>query len=141
NVVSWNAIITGYTQNGPVEKALEVFKQMQLADVKPNSTTFASILPACAKMGALEQGMDIHQSIIENGFLSDVVVANALVDMYSKCGNMQKARELFEKISQKTVISWNAMVAGYAQNGFAEMALEAFKQMQLAGLKPNSTTF
>ncbi|XP_057852299.1 pentatricopeptide repeat-containing protein At5g39350 [Cryptomeria japonica] len=141
DVVSWNAMIVGYTQNGLVEKALETFKQMKLAGVKPNSTTFSSILPACAKMGALEQGMDIHQSIADFGLLSDVVVASALIDMYAKCGNIDNARELFDKMPKRNVVSWNAMIAGYAQNGFVENALEMFKQMHLAGLKPNSATF
>ncbi|XP_057837821.2 pentatricopeptide repeat-containing protein At3g16610-like [Cryptomeria japonica] len=141
NVVSWNAMIAGYAQNGFLEKALEMLKQMQLAGVKPNSTTFASILPACAKLGALEHGMDIHQSITDRGILSDVVVATALVDMHAKCGSINKARELFDRMPQRNVVSWNTMIAGYAQNGFVERALETFKEMQLAGVKPNSTTF
>ncbi|XP_059069665.1 pentatricopeptide repeat-containing protein At1g15510, chloroplastic-like isoform X2 [Cryptomeria japonica] len=141
NVVSWTAMIAGYAQNGFVEKALDTFKQMKLAGIKPNSTTFASILPACAKMGALELGMDIHQSITDRGILLGIVLANALLDMYAKCGNMDKARELFDTMPQRDVISWTAMIAGYAQNGFVEKALETFKQMQLAGVEPDSTTF
>ncbi|XP_057873038.2 pentatricopeptide repeat-containing protein At5g39350 [Cryptomeria japonica] len=141
NVFSWTAMIGGYVQNGFVEKALETFKQMQLAGLKPNSTTFASILPACAKIGSLELGVDIHQSIIEGGFLSDIIVGNALVDMYAKCGRIDKARECFDRMTQRDVISWNAMIAGYAQNGFAEKALETFKQLELAGVKPDFTTF
>ncbi|XP_057846895.2 pentatricopeptide repeat-containing protein At2g39620 [Cryptomeria japonica] len=141
DVISWTAIIAGYTQNGYVDKALEIFKQMQLAGVKPNSTTFVSILPACAKLGALEQGMDIHQSIGEGGFLPDVTVATALVDMYAKCGSIDKACELFDRMPQRDVVSWNAMIAGYALNGFVAKALETFKQMQLEGIKPNSKTF
>ncbi|XP_057833052.2 pentatricopeptide repeat-containing protein At3g12770 [Cryptomeria japonica] len=141
DVISWNAIIVGYVQNGLVEKALESFKQMQLAGVKLDSTTFASILPACAKTGALEQGIDIHQSITEGGFLSDVVVASALVDMYAKCGKIDKACEVFDRMPQRNVVSWNAMILGYAQNGLVEKALESFKQMQLAGVKPDSRTF
>ncbi|XP_057837804.1 pentatricopeptide repeat-containing protein At3g09040, mitochondrial-like [Cryptomeria japonica] len=141
NVISWNAIIAGYVQNGFVENALEIFKQMQLAGVRPDSTTFACILPACAKMGALEQGVSIHQSTMEGGFLSNIIVGNALVDMYAKCGSIDKARELFDRMHQRDVVSWNAMIAGYAQNGFVENALETFKQMQLAVVKPNSTTF
>ncbi|KAH9293624.1 hypothetical protein KI387_041171, partial [Taxus chinensis] len=141
DVVSWTAMIAGYAQNGFVEKALETFKQMQLAGVKPNSTTFASILPACAKMGALEQGMDIHQCIIKSGFLSDVVVASALVDMYAKCGSMWKAHELFDKMPQRDVVSWNAMIAGYAQNGFCKDALKLFKLMMHSGTYPDHVSF
>ncbi|XP_057853781.2 pentatricopeptide repeat-containing protein At5g66520 [Cryptomeria japonica] len=141
DVFSWTAMIAGYAQNGFFENALETLKQMQLAGVRPNSTTFASILPACAKIGALEQGMHIHQRIMEGGFLSDIVVGNALLDMYAKCGSIDKARELFNRMPQRDVISWNAMISGYAQNGFDEKALETFKQMQLAGVQPDSTTF
>ncbi|XP_059077386.1 pentatricopeptide repeat-containing protein At3g09040, mitochondrial-like [Cryptomeria japonica] len=141
DVVSWTAMVAGYTQNGFVEKALETFKQMQLAVVQPNSATFASILPAYAKMGALEQGMEIHQNIVKRGILSAVVIANALVDMYAKCGSTRKAHKLFDKMPQRDVVSWSAIITGYAQNGFAEKALESFKQMQLAGVNPNSTTF
>ncbi|XP_057865084.2 pentatricopeptide repeat-containing protein At2g22070 [Cryptomeria japonica] len=141
NVVSWTLMIAGYAQNGFVEKALETFKQMQLTVVKPNSTTFVSVLPACGKMGALEQGMDIHRSIIESGFLSDVVVANALIDMYAKCGSIKKASALFDKISQRDVVSWNAMTAGYAQNGFCKDAIKLFELMKLSGTSPDHISF
>ncbi|XP_057863265.2 pentatricopeptide repeat-containing protein At4g02750 [Cryptomeria japonica] len=141
NVVSWTAMIAGYAQNGLVEKALETFKQMYVEGVQPNSTTFSGILPSCAKVGALEQGMDIHRKIIEGGFSSDIVVVSALVDMYAKCGSIHKARDLFDNMPERNVISWTAMVAGYAQNGLVEKALETFNQMQLAGVSPNSTTF
>ncbi|XP_057854729.2 pentatricopeptide repeat-containing protein At2g13600 [Cryptomeria japonica] len=141
DVASWNAMIAGYAQNGFLQKALTTLKQMQLTDVKPDSSTFISILPACAKMGALKEGMEIHQSIIENGFLSDVLVASALIDMYAKCGNVHTARDLFDMMPQRNVVSWNSMIGGYAQNGFFEKALEAFKQMQLAGKKPDYITF
>ncbi|XP_057849489.2 putative pentatricopeptide repeat-containing protein At3g23330 [Cryptomeria japonica] len=141
DVISWNAMVAGYARSGFVEKALEAFKQMQSAGLKPNSATFASILPGCAKVGALEWGMDIHQSIVESGFMSDFVVASALVDMYAKCGNIHKASSLFDKMPQRDSVSWTAMIAGYTQNGFYEKALETYKQMQLAGVKPESTTF
>ncbi|XP_057830926.2 pentatricopeptide repeat-containing protein At1g15510, chloroplastic [Cryptomeria japonica] len=141
DVVSWNAMIAGYAQNGFDGKALETFKEMHLAALEPDSTTFASILPACAKMGALKRGMNIHQSIIESSLLSDVIVASALVDMYAKCGDIHKASELFTQMPQRNVVSWNAMIAGYAQNGFVEEALNAFNQMKLAGVKPVSRTF
>ncbi|KAH9323955.1 hypothetical protein KI387_018594, partial [Taxus chinensis] len=110
------AMIAGYAQNGLVEKSLEFFNKMQLRGVKPNSATFASILPACAKMGALDQGMQLHQRIIEGGFLSDVVL-NALIDMYAKCGSIQKAHKLFDKLHHPNVVSWTAMIAGCAMHG------------------------
>ncbi|XP_057848011.1 pentatricopeptide repeat-containing protein At2g33760-like [Cryptomeria japonica] len=117
--MSWNAVIAGYAQNGLVENALKFFKEMQLAGVNPNLATFASILPACARLGALEEGLEIHQKINESRFSSDVVIANSLIHMYAKCGKIQKARELFDKIHNPNVISWTAMIAGYAINDYA----------------------
>ncbi|XP_057815489.1 pentatricopeptide repeat-containing protein At2g13600 [Cryptomeria japonica] len=128
DVISWTTIVAGYAQNGFCDKALEFFKQMQLTGVIPNSATFASVLPACAKMGALEQGMEIHQKIIESGFLSEIV-ATSLLDMYAKCGSIRKARELFNKMYQPSLVSWNAMIAGYGMHGYSEDALQTFEQM------------
>ncbi|XP_057849795.1 pentatricopeptide repeat-containing protein At3g26782, mitochondrial isoform X1 [Cryptomeria japonica] len=141
NVVSWTAVIAGCAQNGFVEKALEFFKQMQLAGIEADSSTFASILPACAKMGALERGMEIHQKIIERRFLPHVVVTTAIIDMYTKCGSIEKAHKLFDEMPQRNVVSWTAIITGYAQNGPVHKALELFNQMQLAGEKVNTSTF
>ncbi|XP_059066134.1 pentatricopeptide repeat-containing protein At1g31430-like [Cryptomeria japonica] len=169
--ISWNVLITAYRRHGFPREALKLFHQMQRTGIQSDQYTFSSILPACAKTRSLEKGVEIHRSIMERDFLSDVV-ANALVDMYAKCGSIRKARELFDKIPQRdvfswtamiagytqngvldealklfeempqrNVISWNAMIAGYVQNGFVHMALETFKQMQLAGVEPDATTF
>ncbi|XP_057819549.2 pentatricopeptide repeat-containing protein At3g02330, mitochondrial [Cryptomeria japonica] len=141
NVVSWTPIVAEYAQRGLVMNALKLFKQMQCAGLKPDSQIFAAILPACAKMGTSEQGMEIHKNIIESGFSSDVIVATALIDMYAKCRNIQKAYKLFESMPQRDVALWTAIIAGCAQMGYVEKAVELFNQMQLAGIKPNSVTF
>ena len=85
DVASWNSMILGYAQSGFSEKALETLEQMQVTGLKANSISNVSILSACAKMGVLEQGMDFHGRIIESVLWSDVAIASALVDMYSKC--------------------------------------------------------
>ncbi|XP_057854928.2 pentatricopeptide repeat-containing protein At2g42920, chloroplastic-like [Cryptomeria japonica] len=141
SVVSWTAMIVAYEQNSLVENSLEIFKKMQLVDVELSSATFSSILPACAKMGALDEGMKIHRKVFEDGFSSDVIVVTALIDMYAKCGNLQKAHELFDGIPQQDVVSWTAIVVGYAQNGFVDKALEIFKHMQFSGVKPKFNNF
>ncbi|XP_059067750.1 pentatricopeptide repeat-containing protein At1g14470 [Cryptomeria japonica] len=145
------ALKQGYAQNGFVDKALEIFKQMQFVGVKPNSTTFASILAACAKMGDLEQVatalLDMYAKCGSIDKASELFnrmplkVATALVDMYAKCGSIGKARELFDKMPQKNVVSWTALITGYAHIGLVEKSVETFKQMQLAGVKPDSATF
>eukprot|EP01018_Ginkgo_biloba_P034076 Gb_04449 [translate_table: standard] len=140
NVVSWSAMIAGYAQNGQASEALNLFRQMQLAGVKPNRVTILSVLPACADLVSLQQGKDIHNYIIENELESDVSVGTALVVMYSKCGSIEFARKLFDNMYQKDVILWTAMIAGYVQNGHGNEALTLFYQMQWADVKPNKVT-
>eukprot|EP01018_Ginkgo_biloba_P001467 Gb_24928 [translate_table: standard] len=140
DVVSWTAMISAYARNGQVEEALTLFYQMQPAGIQPNQFTYATVLPACAHLGALQQGMEIHEEIIKSGFHSDFFVGNALVDMYAKCERIELARDIFDKMSQRNVVSWTSIIAGYAQNSHAEEALKLFRQMQLAGVKPNSQT-
>jgi pentatricopeptide repeat protein len=110
NVVSSNAMITGFSQNGYGEKALELFGQMQLAGLKPEEKTFVSVLPGCADMAALDYGMEIHEKVLSSGFQSDVVVLNSLIDMYVKCGCIQKAHALFDRMHGKDSVSWNTMI-------------------------------
>eukprot|EP01018_Ginkgo_biloba_P002632 Gb_30097 [translate_table: standard] len=141
DVVSWNTMIAGYAQNGQCVGALKLYQQMQLAGVKPDARTFSSVLPACANLAALEQGMDIHETINRSGFQFDLFVANALLDMYAKCGSIEKAHNLFDKMHERNVISWNAMIAGYAMHGCGKEALDLFEQMQSSGINPSDVTF
>eukprot|EP01018_Ginkgo_biloba_P014275 Gb_03221 [translate_table: standard] len=140
NVVSWNAMIAGCTENGQNEESLKLFRQMQLAGVAPNSKTFVSLLPACANLAALEQGKAIHEEINKAGLQSDICVANALVDMYAKCGSIKNALHVFDKMPRRDVVSWTAMIGGYAMHGCGEEALKLFEQMQHAGTKPDHIT-
>jgi pentatricopeptide repeat protein len=141
DVVSWNVVIAGFAHNGYGEEALRLFQQMQLDGMRPDSQTFASTLPACANFAALEQGTEIHEKIIRSGFQSDMVVANALIDMYAKSGSIQKARELFDKMNQRDVVSWTSMIAGYAIHGCGKEALKLFELMKHSGVCPNHVTF
>eukprot|EP01018_Ginkgo_biloba_P036667 Gb_31697 [translate_table: standard] len=141
DVVSWNAMIAGYAQNGHGDHAFKLFRHMQIAGVKPNQVTMASVLPACARLAVLQQGKEIHDYIIRSGYDSGVFVLNALIDMYVKCGSIEYARHIFDKMSQRDVVSWNAMIAGCGIHGLGEDAFALFCQMQQAGMKPNHVTF
>eukprot|EP01018_Ginkgo_biloba_P015859 Gb_38232 [translate_table: standard] len=137
NVVSWNAMITGYAQQGQGEKALHLFRQMQEANIELSQFTFASVLQSCASLPALEQGNQVHAHILKTGFNSDVFVASALIDMYAKCGFAEDARLVFDKMVERDVVSWNAMISGYAQNGHGEEALKIFCKMQQSSINLN----
>eukprot|EP01018_Ginkgo_biloba_P013186 Gb_32455 [translate_table: standard] len=140
DVVSWNVMIAAYAWHGPSEEALTLFHQMQQTGLQPNHRTFANVLPAYSNLGALEQGMEIHDEIIRSGFESDIFVANALIDMYAKCGSIDKARNLFDKMQKRDVVSWTSMIAGYAMQGCGKEALKFFEQMQQSGINPNHVT-
>eukprot|EP01018_Ginkgo_biloba_P030196 Gb_04417 [translate_table: standard] len=140
DVVSWNVMIAGYAKNQRCDDALKLFRQMRLSGVEPNSVTFASVLSACALRAALQHGQEIHNCIIRGGFESDVLVGNALIALYSKCMTIENAHHVFDRMSPRDDVTWNAMIAGYAQNGHCDEALKLFGQMKMAGLKPNSVT-
>eukprot|EP01018_Ginkgo_biloba_P029684 Gb_04091 [translate_table: standard] len=142
--VSWNAIITANAQNGFPEEALKLYChmcQLQLSIVKPNQFTFGSVLMSCANLGVLEHGKEVHAHIIKSGFESDIYVGSALVDMYAKCGKIEHARNVFDEMPQQNIVSWNAMISGYAQNGNIEGALKLYCQMQPGHVKPSPFTF
>eukprot|EP01018_Ginkgo_biloba_P008645 Gb_28764 [translate_table: standard] len=141
NVVSWNTMIAGYAQNGQAEKALKIFWQVQRVGMDQNQFTLSSALSACASLAALEEGYQVHTVTIKTGFQFDVFVGSALVDMYAKCGTIEDAHTVFGKMPLRNVVSWNAMIAGFAQHGLGNETLEKFEEMQQAGMEPNNITF
>eukprot|EP01018_Ginkgo_biloba_P015176 Gb_08049 [translate_table: standard] len=141
DVVSWNAMITGYAQIGQSGDALKLFCQMQQVGVKTDLVTIPSVLSACSHLAALQQGKEIHDYIIKNGYNSDLFVMNSLIDMYAKCGSLEDASHLFGKMSQTNVVSWTVMIAGFGMHGQSKESLRLFYQMQQLGMKPNHITF
>ncbi|KAL5200048.1 hypothetical protein ABZP36_021251 [Zizania latifolia] len=138
---SWNAIISGYAQNGLTEMAVALFEQMLVLNVRPNPTTISSTLSACAQLGALSLGKWVHKIITEEELEPNVYVTTALIDMYAKCGSISEARSIFNSMDNKNVVSWNAMIAGYGLHGQGAEALKLYKDMLAAHLLPTSTTF
>ncbi|XP_057837442.2 pentatricopeptide repeat-containing protein At5g15300 [Cryptomeria japonica] len=141
NSVSWNAMIAGYVQNGYGEEALKLFQEMQSTDMKLNTETFVIVLSACANIAGLQEGIEAHEVIIKSGFQSNISVGNSLVGMYAKCGSIEDAFKVFDKMHERDVVSWNAIIAGYAVHGFGKKALQLFEKMQQSGRKPNHVTF
>jgi pentatricopeptide repeat protein len=142
NVVSWNVLIAGYTQNGFGHEALETFRKMQDAGVCPDAVTYISILKACGIVGSLEIGVEIDTEVRKKGLLQkDIVLGTALVGMYSKCGALDKARELLEQLPVRNVVTWSALISGYVQNGLASEALQCFRRMQVSRVRPDAVTY
>ncbi|CBI16904.3 unnamed protein product, partial [Vitis vinifera] len=140
-VVSWNAIISGFSLQKQSEEAQKTFSKMLEMGVDPDNFTYATILDTCANLVTVELGKQIHAQIIKKELQSDAYISSTLVDMYSKCGNMQDFQLIFEKAPNRDFVTWNAMVCGYAQHGLGEEALKIFEYMQLENVKPNHATF
>jgi pentatricopeptide repeat protein len=141
SVVSWNAMISAYAQNGFFREAVEMFRAMQIGDVCPNYVTLVSVLPAISRLGALEMGKWVHLYAGKYKIGIDDVLGSALVDMYSKCGSIEKALVVFEQLPKKNVITWNAIICALAMHGRAEEALDYFSKMERAGVVPSDVTF
>ncbi|TKY70400.1 Pentatricopeptide repeat-containing protein [Spatholobus suberectus] len=141
NVISWTTMIVGFVRAGMHKEALSLLQQMLVAGIKPDSITLSCSLSACAGLGALEQGEWIHTFIETNEIKVDPVLGCVLIDMYVKCGEMQKAILVFRKLKKKCVCAWTAIIGGFAIHGKGREALDWFTQMQKAGIKPNSITF
>ncbi|KAM0946233.1 putative tetratricopeptide-like helical domain superfamily [Dioscorea sansibarensis] len=123
-------------------KAAEAFQQMQLAGFAPDDISVVSVLPACSRLGALELGKWIHKYASKHGLLKRTFVCNALIEMYAKCSSINQARQLFDCMKNRDVISWSTMISGLAMHGKAREAIELFVEMKTEGMvKPNSITF
>ncbi|KAK3131426.1 hypothetical protein QOZ80_6AG0506310 [Eleusine coracana subsp. coracana] len=139
--ISWNAMILGFAQNGCSEDAVRLFSRMQLENVKPDSFTLVSVIPAIADISDPLQARWIHGYSIRQDLDRGVYVLTALIDMYAKCGRVSVARTLFDSARERHVITWNAMIHGYGSHGFGKAAVELFEEMKGAGALPNETTF
>lgn len=138
--VSWTAMIQGLAQNGLEKEAFELYREMKTEGLKMDQFTFGSVLPACGGLGAINQGKQIHGSIIRTNLQDHVYVGSALIDMYCKCKCIDYAKTVFDRMKQKNVVSWTAMVVGYGQIGRAEEAVKIFIDMQRSGIDPDHYT-
>ncbi|XP_052181175.1 pentatricopeptide repeat-containing protein At2g13600-like [Diospyros lotus] len=141
DVWSWTQMATGCINCGKPMEALEVIGEMRKIGMKPNKFTLATALNACASLASLQEGEKVHGWRIKLGDDIDICVDNALLDMYVKCGCMNGALAIFRSMDDRSVVTWTSMIMGYAQNGYAEKALEIFEEMTLEGTQPNYVTF
>ncbi|CAN7095284.1 unnamed protein product [Brassica rapa subsp. narinosa] len=141
----WNAMIAGCAQNERDAEALSLFIEMEeSAGLLANTTTMASVVPACVRSNAFSRKEAIHGFVVKRGLGEDRFVQNALMDMYSRLGNIDIAEMIFSKLEDKDLVTWNTMITGYVFSECHEDALLVLHKMQnferKADLKPNSIT-
>ncbi|KAH7366416.1 hypothetical protein KP509_18G077200 [Ceratopteris richardii] len=125
NNASWNALISGFVQQGFGKQAFFFFEEMLQKGLIPNEITFSAILKACGSIGDHVKGQQIHNMIVHRGIsLNHVVLGTALVDMYAKCGALKRAQRLLDELPAGNVVSWSALIAGFAQEGLWEDAVK-----------------
>lgn len=141
DAVSWNAIIAALEQNEQCEETLFCFAEMLRCGMEPDEFTYGSVLKACASLESLDFGVKVHDKIIKCGLGFESFVASALVDMYCKCGAMEEAMKLHNRMEMQTMISWNAITSGFSLQNQSEEAQKFFFKMLNLGLKPDNFTY
>ncbi|XP_062224016.1 pentatricopeptide repeat-containing protein At4g21065-like [Phragmites australis] len=143
DVVAWTGMMSGYVDSGMYYKAVEVFQEMRGAEdlVWPNVATMVSVASACAGLGSMEYAKGLHAYMEKVGWERELIVRNALIHMYGKCGGIESARGLFGLMCEKDLNSWTAMIAGLASHGHGKEAVALFFSMREEGVLPDSTTF
>ncbi|KAL2348451.1 hypothetical protein Fmac_002451 [Flemingia macrophylla] len=130
-LVSWNSMIAGYSKFGACDEAVLLFQEMQHLGVEPDVFTLVSLLSVSSKQGYLDLGRFMHLYIVITGIEIDSIVINALIDMYAKCGHLQCAKRVFDRLLDKNVVSWTCMVNAYANHGLVDNAVQIFNQMPM----------
>ncbi|KAF8400661.1 hypothetical protein HHK36_013961 [Tetracentron sinense] len=141
NLVSWSAMIGGYARLGMSNDAVGLFRKMQISGVRPDEITMVSVLSACADLGALELGKWVESYIEREGVAKTVELCNALIDMFAKCGDVDEALRLFQKMDEKTIVSWTSVIVGLAMHGRSAEAVAFFEEMRRAGVALDDVAF
>ncbi|KAK6147908.1 hypothetical protein DH2020_018820 [Rehmannia glutinosa] len=141
DVVTWNSMIGGYVKNGFFLEAMDMFKEMLGTKIEPDGFTFASIINACSRLGALDHGKWVHGLMIEKKIELNNILSSALVDMYSRCGRIEAAKSIFDAVQRTDVSIWNAMINGLAMHGLAVDAILIFSALERENISPDPLTF
>ncbi|KAF3775101.1 putative pentatricopeptide repeat-containing protein [Nymphaea thermarum] len=141
STITWNTMICGYAQNGHGIEAISLFDHMYLNNVALESVAFVSAVQACSLLGSLTKGKWIHHKLIVCGLHEDKYCQTAVLDMYAKCGDILLARQVFNNIRERSVVSWSAMISGYGMHGHVDDATSLSNEMMDSGAKPNGVTF
>lgn len=129
DLVSWNILINGYIKSGRTEDALKLYREMEDQGVNPDEVTMIAMVASCAQLKNLNQGRKFHQFVQENRLTLTVTLANALMDMYVKCGKVELAQKIFDDMANRTTVSWSTMIGGYANCGDLDEAHRLFDEM------------
>ncbi|CAH8359169.1 unnamed protein product [Eruca vesicaria subsp. sativa] len=142
NVVSYNALYSAYSRNQSYASyAFGLITHMESESLKPNSSTFTSLVQVCALLEDVLMGSSLHSQIIKLGFLDNLVVQTSVLGMYSSCGELEYARRMFECVKDGDAVTWNTMISGSLRNDKIEEGLVFFRSMLMSGVVPTQFTY
>ena len=141
DVFSWTSIISGMVRDFQGKEAFGVFREMIAVGVRPSSVTISCLLPACGLLADEKRGAALHACAVLAGVEEDLFVSGALVDMYCKCGFLEEAAKMFDEMPDRSIVSWNSMIFGHANNGTISEALSLYNRMKEDGVEPDHLTF
>ncbi|KAI3678276.1 hypothetical protein L6452_37563 [Arctium lappa] len=141
NVITWNSLLSGYLHTHHVDLLVDLFVGMLKLGIYPTHSTVSTVLVGCSQLDALELGEQVHSLSTKSGFLSNVVVGTALLEMYWKCSDVNDSRKIFDDLPDKNVVSWTSMITGYAQNQQTDKAMHMIREMLVLGHKAEFVTY
>ncbi|MQL73169.1 hypothetical protein Taro_005517 [Colocasia esculenta] len=139
--VSWNAMISGYANNEHGAEALRLYMQMLRSSMQPDHSTLLVVLTACSVLASLQCGKQIHATAVKMGLESDISLCNSFMTMYSKCGSISDSDLMFRNIQNPRLVSWNTIIAAFAQHGLYEKACAMLHDLVANGDRPDGITF
>ncbi|KAI0528536.1 hypothetical protein KFK09_001078 [Dendrobium nobile] len=139
--VSWNAMVSGYTQNGFPTESIQLYIRMNKNGIETNEMTYASVFSSCSLLANLKLGFQFHAQAVKCAFDLSLPVSNSLITMYARCGSIHESSQIFCRTLHPDLITWNSMINAYAYHGLGKEAISVFEQMNNFSEKPNSATF
>ncbi|XP_048142068.1 putative pentatricopeptide repeat-containing protein At3g47840 [Rhodamnia argentea] len=141
DIVSWNTIVTGYSQEGCGEEAFELLSWIRIEGLTPTESTLAVVLTVCSNMAILKQGMQLHALVLSLGLEQAPTIQSALINMYAKCGSIKEAYKIFDAATKYDIVVWTTMINGYAEHGYSHEAIDLFEKLASVGLRPDPVTY
>ncbi|XP_047307397.1 putative pentatricopeptide repeat-containing protein At1g69350, mitochondrial [Impatiens glandulifera] len=141
NVTTWNTMISGFSRNGNSKEAVNLFERMLKNHVEIDEVSLLTAIQACSSLGSSKKGKWVHHKLIVYGLSTDIYMDTTLIDMYAKCGELQVAQAIFERMNERTVATWTAIISAYGAHGEINSAIFLFDEMIKSGIKPNEKTF
>ncbi|KAG8379182.1 hypothetical protein BUALT_Bualt07G0061600 [Buddleja alternifolia] len=138
--VSWTSMIAGFAEHGHADKAIQLFSEMRFEEFVPDEMILIAVLTACSVLPSLKLGRELHGFALRCGFSERTVIGGAVVNMYTKCGDLNSANIVFQKIPLKDKVSWSSLVSGFAQRGHIEEAFHLFEEMLLSDISVDAFT-